>query len=151
MITPKQAVAHIVEQAPAILKQDKGHAPMLFVFGDIDNGAVLLDFRDADSKHRAMLAAGEKASYLQPYCVAFVSEAWMSKTIPSEGKAVHDMADKEECLIVVAQNKDGETESAAIPFSRVGGEILLGETLYAPDTEAYLLKLFWKGVRESHS
>ena len=145
-MTPKEAVDSILEKAPAILKQDKYHAPMLFVFREKEDAIVLPVFKDADSKHEAMLAAGRKVAHLHPYCVALISEAWMAKQIPPEGKAVHDMPDKQECLHVVAQNIEGEMQAAAIPFSRVGGEILLGETMYAPYAESYLLELFWKGV-----
>ena len=148
MITPREAIDSIIDKAPEILQQDKHHAPMLFVFGEADNAIVLLEFTDADSKHASMLAAGKRVRFLYPYCVALVSEAWISKTIPPKGKAVHDMADKEECLLVAAQNEEGETESAMVPFSRVVGEVLLGETMYAPHAEAYLLRLFWKGVGE---
>jgi len=147
-MTPKEAIDSVLDKAPATLKEDKYHNPILFVFGEKANAMVLLEFKDSDSKHKAMLAAGKKVAHLRPYCVAFISEAWMAKEIPPEGKEVHDMPDKEECLVVVAQNRQGETQSAAIPFSRVAGEIVLGETIYAPYTEAYLLKLFWKGTKK---
>jgi hypothetical protein len=71
----------------------------------------------------------------------------MSRTIPTEGKTVAQMPDKQECLIVFAQNKDGATESAMIPFTRVSNEIFLGETEWAPKAESPLLESFWKGVR----
>ena len=131
-----------------MLKKDRYHAPMLFVFGESENAVVLIDFKDTDSRHAVMLAAGRRVSFLQPYCVAFVSEAWMAKRFPPEGMEVHDMPDKEECLQIVAQNEEGETQAAAIPFTRVASEILLGETMYAPQAESYLLELFWKGTRE---
>jgi hypothetical protein len=97
-----------------------------------------------------MMAAGANAAHLHPYCVAFVSEAWMSRTIPPKGKRVVEMPDKQECLIVVAQNKDAATESAMIPFTRVSDEIFLGETEWAPEAESPLLESFWKGVMWKH-
>ena len=147
-MTPKQAIDSILEQAPAILKEDKHHAPVLFVFGEKENAVILIKFTDSDSKHMAMLDIGRKMAHLGPYCIAFVSEAWMAKRMPTKGKEIHDMPDKQECLQVTAQNKEGVTEGAAIPFSRIGGDILLGETMYAPYTESYLFNLFWKGVSE---
>jgi hypothetical protein len=146
-LTPKQAIENIIEQAPAVLKKDKYHAPILFIFGEEEDAIVLMHFPKPEAKHKVMTAAGAKASHLHPYCVAFVSEAWMNRTIPPEGKRVAEMPDKQECLIVIAQNKEGETESAAIPFSKVGDEIFLGETEWAPEAESPLLESFWKGVR----
>ena len=148
MMTPKQAVDTVLERAPAILKKDKYHAPILFVFGQTENAVVLIEFKDAEQKHAAMFLVGKKLSHLHPHCIAFVSEGWMAKRFPPEGKAIHDMPDKEECLVIAAQSINGETQSAAIPFSRVAGEIILGETISSPEAQSYLLELFWKGTRE---
>lgn len=148
-MTPQEAISSILEQAPHILREDKHHAPMLFVFGEHENAIVLLEFRDTDSKHAAMLAAGRKLAFLQPHCIAFVAEAWMSRTIPPEGKRVSEMPDKQEVLQVVAQNQEGEIKAVAIPFSRVGKEILLGEPIESSEVESYLLELFWRGVTKS--
>jgi hypothetical protein len=147
MMTPKQAIENIIEQAPAVLKKDKFHAPILFVFGEKESAVVLLRFPKPELKHKVMMATGAKVAHLRPNCIAFVSEAWMSRTIPPEGKRVAEMPDKQECLIVIAQNKEGETESVAIPFSKVGNEIFLGQTEWAPEAESPLLESFWKGVR----
>jgi len=147
-MTPKEAIDHILEDAPGILQKDKYHAPILFIFGEKENAIALIEFKDSRSKRKAMWAAGIKAAPLQPYCIAFVSEAWMAKQFPPEGKEIHDMPDKEECLVVAAQSIDRETQVAAIPFSRVGGEVILGETIYTPETASYLLELFWRGVAE---
>ena len=148
MITPREAIDNIFDKVLATLKEDNYHAPILFIFGKKENAIALLDFKDTESKHEMMLAAGRRARYLEPYCIAFVSEAWMTKDIPSEGKEIHDMPDKQECLHVTAQSKDGVTKGATIPFNRIGKEIFLGETLYAPYIESYLLSLFWQGVNE---
>lgn len=147
-MTPQEAISSILEQAPHILKEDKHHAPMLFVFGEHENAIVLLEFKDADSKHAAMLTTGQKLAFLKPYCIAFIAEAWMSRTIPPEGKYVSEMPDKEEVLQVVAQNREGEIKAVAIPFSRVGKEILLGEPIESSEVESYLLELFWKGISQ---
>jgi len=146
---PQKAIDHILEQAPHVLKEDKYHAPILFIFGEHENAIVLIDFKDTDSKYSAMLTTGEKLAFLKPYCIAFVSEAWMSRTVPPEGKHVSDMPDKQEVLQVVAQNLEGEIKAVAIPFSRVDKEILLGEPMESSEVESYLLELFWRGVRES--
>jgi hypothetical protein len=147
-MTLQEAIDSILEQAPRVLKEDKYHAPILFVLGERENAVVLLDFKDTDSKHATMLTTGQKLAFLKPYCVAFVAEAWMSRTIPPEGKHVSDMPDKEEVLQVVAQNQEGEIKAIAIPFSRVGKEIILGEPIESTEVESYLLELFWKGVRQ---
>lgn len=130
-----------------MLKEDKGHAPILFAFGEHENAVALLDFKDTDSKHAAMLAIGQELVFLEPYCIVFVSEAWMSRSIPPKGKNVSDMPDREEVLQVVAQNREGEIKAVGIPFSRVGNEILLGEQIEGDRVESYLLELFWKGVK----
>ena len=148
MITPREAIDNILDKVLATLKEDGSHAPILFVFGQKENAIALLDFKDTESKHEMMLAAGRRARYLEPYCIAFVSEAWFTKELPPEDKEIHDMPDKQECLHVTAQSKDSVTESATIPFNRVGEGIFLGETMYAPYTESYLLSLFWQGVNE---
>jgi len=148
-MTLQKAIDSILEQAPQVLKEDKHHAPIFFVFGEHENAVVLLEFKDTDSKHVAMLTTGRKLAFLKPYCIAFVSEAWMSRIIPPEGKHVSDMPDKEEVLQVVAQNQEGNIKAVAIPFSRVGKDILLGEPVESSEVESYLLELFWRGVRES--
>ena len=148
-MTSQEAIDRILEQAPHVLKEDKYHAPILFVFGEHENAIVLIDFKDTESKYLAMLTTGKKLAFLKPYCIAFISEAWMSRTVPPEGKYVSDMPDKQEVLQVVAQNLEGEIKAAAIPFSRVGKEILLGEPMESSEVESYLLDLFWRGVRES--
>lgn len=147
-MTPKEAVDFVLEKAPPLLKKDKGLIPILFVFGEKDNAIVRIEFKNAEQKHAAMFFAGKKLTHLRPHCIAFVSEGWMAKRFPPEGKEIHDMPDREECLVIAAQSINGETQSAAIPFSRVGGEIILGETIYAPAAESYLLELFWKGTTE---
>jgi len=147
-MTLKEAIDSILKIAPSILAEDKYHAPILFVFGEKENAAAFIELRDPAAKHEAMRAAGRNTAYLRPYCIAFVSEAWMAKQMPPEGRRVAEMPDKEECLVVAAQSKTGETECAAIPFNRVGGEVILGETIHAPEVESYLLELFWEGVKE---
>ena len=72
----------------------------------------------------------------------------MIKDILPEGKQVNDMSDKQECLQVKAQSKDGVTEGATIPFNRIGKEVFLGETMYSPFTKSNLLSLFWEAVNE---
>lgn len=146
-ITPREAVDFILEEAPAMLKEDKFHAPILFVFGEKENAIVGLEFKDSEAKKAVMKSAGRVTAHVLPYCVAFVSEGWMTKRMPPEGKEIHDMPDKEECLIVVADNiYEKKMESAMIPFSRVGDEIILGETKILDYTESYLLRNYWHGV-----
>ena len=147
-ITPQKAIDHILEQAPHMLKEDKRHEPILFVFGEHENAVVLLDFKDTDSKYSMMLAVGKKLATYEPYCIAFISEAWMSRTFPPEGKNVSDIPDKEEVLQVVAQSREGKIKAVAIPFSRVGKDILLGEPIESSEVESFLLELFWRGVRQ---
>ena len=148
-MNPQEAIDHILEQAPHMLKEDKYHAPILFVFGEHENAIVLIDFKDIDSKYSAMLTTGKKLAFLKPHCIAFVSEAWISKTFPPENKHVSDMPDKQEALQAIAQNLEGEIKAIAIPFFRVGNEILFGEPIESSEAESYLLELFWRGVRES--
>ncbi len=148
MVTPREAIEFLIDKAPATLKENNSHAPIVFVFGKKENAIALLRFKNSEVKYEMMLATGRMARYLEPYCVAFISEAWMLTGVPPEGKQVHDMSDKQECLHVTAQSKDGVTKGATIPFNRIGKEIFLGETLYAPYIESYLLSLFWQGVNE---
>jgi hypothetical protein len=148
-ITLQEAIDFILKQAPHVLKEEKHHAPIIFVFGEHENAVSLFDFKDIDSKDAAMLAIGQKLAYLEPYCVVFVSEGWMSRTMPPEGKHVSEMPDKEEVLQVVVQNREGEAKAVAIPFSRIGKEILFGEGIESSEVESYLLELFWRGVRQA--
>jgi len=148
-MTPEKVIDRILEKAPQTLKQLKHHAPVLFAFGEHESATVVIKFNDTNSKYSAMLIAGKKLAFLKPYCIAFVSEAWMSRTVPPEGKYVSDMPDKQEVLQAIAQNLEGEIKAVAIPFSRVDKEILLGEPMESSEVESYLLELFWKGVRES--
>ena len=146
--TPQEVVHTILQEASRALKRDKHHAPLLFVFGEYKNAMVRLKFRDPPSKRASILATGRRLAFLKPYCIAFVAEAWMSKTIPPEGKSVSEMADRQEVLQAVAQNLEGEIRAAAIPFSRVGKEIVLGELMESSEVESYLLESFWAGVRQ---
>jgi len=146
-MTPQKAIDYILKQAPKMLKEDKHHAPILFVFGDHENAIVLIEFKDTNSKYSAMLTTGKKLAFLKPYCVAFVSEAWMSKTFPLEGKHVSEMPDKQEALQAIAQNLEGKIKAVAIPFSRIGNEILFGEPIESSEAESDLLEVFWEGVR----
>lgn len=130
------------------LKQDGHIAPVLLIEGEKDNAIVGLELKD---KHREMRFAGKKVAYLSPTAVTFISEAWMAKRIPPEGMEVHDMLDKQECISIVTQKANGESYACFIPFSRLGKEIILGETEWMPDggvIDANILKSFWLGVRE---
>jgi len=148
-VSPKEAIDFILEYSTVILKRDKYHIPILFVFGKAGYTLIAIetDLGDCKTKQEAMTKAGMETVYLLPYCIAFVSEVWMTNQFPPEGKEVHDMADKEECLIVSAQSIAAKEEvSAAMPFSRVGEEIILGETLFSSYTESPLLDNFWRGA-----
>ena len=147
-MSPREAVDFVMRDAPGLLKRDKGHAPILFVFGEKENALTVFDLEDAESKQIGMLVAGVETAYLLPYCVAFVSEAWRSRTLPPDGEAVSDMPDREEVLRVVAENKEGDVEAVMIPFSRVGGEILLGEPIRSDFLTSHLLLLYWEGARK---
>jgi len=146
-MTPKEAIDLILQKAPSILQKDKFHAPILFVFGERGDCLIGLEFKNSEAKRKAITKAGMTSAHLLPYCIAFVSEAWTAKQFPPEGKAVHDMPDKEEALVVVVDSVyEQKIESAMIPFSRVGGEILLGETKIMDYAESYLLGNYWHGV-----
>lgn len=130
------------------LKQDGHIAPVLLIEGEKDNAIVGLELKD---KYREMRFAGEKVAHLSPTAVTFVSEAWMARKFPPEGMEVHDMLDKLECVSIVTQKANGESYACFIPFSRLGKEIILGETEWMPDggvVDANILKLFWLGVRK---
>jgi len=128
------------------LKQDGYVAPVLIVEGK-ENAIV----RIKGDKYEAMRQAGRKVAFLSPSVVIFISEAWMARKIPPEGKAVHDMSDKQECISIVAQKSNGEGYACFVPFSKVGKRILIGETEWLPEggvVEANILKPFWLGVKE---
>lgn len=146
-MTPRKAVESLLPTAVEILRKDRGHASMLFVYGERGNVIIIIEFRDYESKIAAMLSSGRRTAHLHPYCVAFVSEAWVSKTMPPEGKEVHDMPDREESLVIVAEDTRGESWIISIPFSRIGGEIVTGESTSGENTRAFLLEWFWKGAR----
>ena len=145
---PREAINTILEKALEVLKEDKFHASGLFVFKEKIECIVVFEVKDPDSNYRSMLAAGRKVAYLHPQCVAFVREAWGSRMISPKGKTAYDMPDREECLMITAQNKEGETASAVIPFSRFVGEIVLGVIDKTNYSESNLLDAFWDGVRE---
>lgn len=149
-ISPKEAIGFILEHATAMLKRDKFHIPILFIFGKRGYTLIVIeaDLGDSKMKREAMTKAGMETAHLLPYCIAFISEAWMARKFPPEGKEVHDMEDKEECLAIAANSISTEEEASAfIPFSRVGEEIILGETEFAEHAEAYLLDNYWRGVQ----
>jgi len=146
-MTTSKNIDLILQKAPSMLQEDKYHAPILFVFGEIGDCIIALEFKNSEAKQKAITKAGEASAHLLPYCIAFVSEGWMAKRFPPKGKEIHDMPDKEECLIVVADNiYEKKMESAMIPFSRVGGEIIFGETRIMDSAESYLLGNYWHGV-----
>jgi hypothetical protein len=116
--------------------------------GESKFAGILFDLRDPRDKPEAMFEIGRKFSFLNPQCVVFVLEAWMSRTMPPEGKYVHDMPDREEVLQVVAQAKDGDIYSVTIPFTRIGQDIVLGERMESSEVESHLLDQFWKGVSQ---
>jgi hypothetical protein len=146
-MTPEEAVNRILEEAIKMLKKDGHYAPILFVYGREGDAVALVDFRDEDSKHRAFLMAGVAAARLQPYLVAFVDEAWMSRTIPPKGKAVSNMPDRQDCLIAAAQDERGRMHCVLTPISRAGGTVQLGEPLRSDNAQLSLLDLFWEGVK----
>lgn len=146
-MTTREIIDLILKKSPSMLQEDKYHAPILFVFGEMGNSIIALEFKNSEAKRKSITKAGMVSAHLLPYCIAFVSEGWMAKRFPPEGKEIHDMPDKEECLIVVADNVyEKKMESAMIPFSRVGGEIILGETEILDHTESCLLGNYWHGV-----
>ena len=147
-MTPQQAVDFIFSKAPGILKQDKAFVPMLFIFGEKRYVIVLFKFEDAEYKRAVMRITGWDFAHLKPYCIGFVSEAWMSNIVPPEGKGVSEMPDRKEVLQIVAQGRDGEAVAEAVPFSRTKGEIVLGEPIRSSEVRAYLLDLFWEGVSQ---
>lgn len=146
-MTPEEAVNRILEEAIKMLKKDGHHSPILFVYGRKGDAVALVDFRDEDSKHRAFLMAGVAAARLQPYLVAFVDEAWMSRTIPPKGKAVSNMPDRQDCLIVAAQDERGGMHCVLVTISSAGNTIQLGEPMRFDSAQLSLLDLFWEGVK----
>ena len=68
--------------------------------------------------------------------------------MPPEGKEVHDMPDREESLVIVAEDTRGESWIVSTPFSRIGGEIAMGEATSGENTRAFLLEWFWQGARK---
>lgn len=146
-MTPQEAINRILEEAIKMLKKDGHHSPVLFVYGRKGDAVALVDFRDEDSKHRAFLMAGVAAARLQPYLVAFVDEAWMSRAIPPKGKAVSDMPDRQDCLIAAAQDEHGGMYCALVLISQVGETVELGEVVRSENVQLSLLDLFWEGVK----
>lgn len=153
-VTPKEAVDFISKRAPFMLKEQKEHAPILFIFGKEKTEIALLEGIEPETKNKAMRMLGAETARISPYCIAFVSEAWMKRLDMEElgkmkiEKSVRDMEGKEECLAIAAKNIMGEEVGATIPFSRIGGEIILGETTYSEAIKCYLLDEFWYGVKE---
>jgi len=146
-MTTSKIIDLILQKAPSMLQEDKCHIPILFVFGEMGDSIIALEFKNSEAKQKAITKAGMATAHLLPYCIAFVSEAWAAKQFPPEGKAIHDMPDKEEALVVVADSVyEKKMESAMIPFSRVGGEIILGETKIMDYAESNLLGNYWRGV-----
>ena len=146
-VTAQEAVDFVSERAQLIFKQDKHHAPMVFAFGRKRNAVALLNkFDDVDFKPSAVFNAGWELADSVPYCAVFVSEAWLSATIPPEGASVSDLPNRQEVLQIIAQRFDGETQAMVIPFTRIGNEILFGEPIQSDTVKSYLFELFWKGV-----
>lgn len=130
------------------LKQDGYVAPVLIVEGKEN---AIINLSGAKDKYESMRQAGRKVAFLLPSIVIFISEAWMARKIPPEGKVVHDMPDKQECISIVAQKSNGEGYACFIPFTKVGKEILISKTEWLPEggvVEANILKPFWLGVKE---
>ena len=130
------------------LKTDGYVRPVLIVQGKKENAIVGLQLRD---KEIEMRKAGEKVAFLFPMVVTLVSEAWMARKMPPEGKEIHDMPDKQECISIVSQKFNGESQACFVPFTKVGKEILLGETEWLPEggvVVANVLKPFWQGVSD---
>lgn len=148
--TPKEAVLHLAERAPVLLKKE-GHLELtLFIYGVKGEVAILsMDVLSHDLLHPAMKTIGQNCPLVMPTCVAVVSEAWTTTHVPSGGKSPADMPDAKQVVLVIAQDRQGNSYSATIPFSNVGGEILLDETEYKEKDVAVrspMLKAFWEGV-----
>ena len=146
---PRPTAEHLLDQAKETLKRDGHHAPVLFVYGKRENVVVLLEFSTPDEKYTAMYVIGRSLAGMHPVGVGFVSEAWMSTSMPDEGKQIADMADKTEALAVTAQTRRLRTWSVVVPFVKVGQEIIFGEPMQGADVESDLLDHFWRGVLDA--
>ena len=141
-------IKRIHDTAIENLKQDGYVAPVLLVEGK-ENAIISLS--GAKDKYEAMRQAGRKVAFLSPSIVIFISEAWVARKMPPEGKAVHDMPDKQECISIVGQKSNGEDYACFVPYSKVDKQIFIGETEWLPEgavVEANILKPFWLGVKE---
>jgi len=130
------------------LKEDGYVAPVLLVEGKKGDAIVSLQLKDKEAEMRF---AGKKLAHLSPTAITLVSEAWMAKRMPPEGKKIHDMPDKQECISIVSQKINGESQCCFVPFTKVGKEIVLGETEWLPEggvVEANILKPFWEAAKK---
>jgi len=144
----KETIKQAQDIAIENLKQDGYVAPVLLVEGEKGNAIVALQFKDKEAEMRF---AGKKLAHLSPTAITLVSEAWMARKMPPEGKEIHDMPDKQECISIVSQKINGEGNACFVPFTKVGKEILLGETQWIPEggvVQANIFEPFWQGVKE---
>ena len=136
----------LLDQAKEILKRDGSHAPIVIVYGQRENSAVLLEPPTPDAKYGAMYVLGLVHSPLGPQAVAFICEAWMSTQTPPEGVSVGEMPDRQEALCVAVQTRRLSGYSIVLPFVKVGEEVVFGEPVQGSDVDMHLFEYFWRGV-----
>jgi len=95
----EEAVKRVHDAAIENLKQDGHVIPALIVEGK-ENAIISLS--GAKDKYEAMRKAGQLVAHLAPLTVICISEAWVSRKIPPEGKNVSEMPDRQECISIVA-------------------------------------------------
>lgn len=133
-VTPEDLVAAYMEQGPGCIKSGLCYNPTLFVYGEKGKTRIIITGapEELEAFSQSMLVAGNEAAHVEPYCVVLL--AFMKEP---------------RAFVVAAQRReDGLTSTCGIPFTEVGGEIILGEAeLVIPHKKLFpLFQAFWSGA-----
>ena len=139
----------LVDKAVSDLKEKGNLQPMLIVDGVLGQAIVMMEFPEEVSKRTVIEEAGRAVAEILPFGVAIITECWTAKTMPQPGQHLCDMPDREEAISILYWEQGKEIDALLVPFTRVGTEIVLGETS-TPDpgtkVAAPILAPFWIGV-----
>ncbi len=130
-VTPEGLVNCYMGDADELILAGFRHLPTLFVYGE--KGRTRIGIKDApgdiDAFTGSMLIAGSKAAHVVPYCVILLMFVY-----------------EPQAYVAAAQRwSDKYTVSVGIPFTEVGGQIVLGEPeeIIPWDKLIPLFQAFW--------
>jgi hypothetical protein len=127
----EERVDYHLTLAKGILKTDGYHLTTVAIFDSSDRPYMIsIAFRDNEDKYLFWRDVAKKIKRLRAKMIITVGDSWRAKLDPSNplklGQGVADLSDKEEVIMVVGMNRDGDVVTVNTPYTREAENISFG-------------------------